>query len=272
MLRAPTSPRLRGEGRRPSAAVLAAKNADAKHRLWSRFGGEPGEGGSRKARCAEGPLTPAIAAKTPLGGRPLPGISASTRVFDALCGERLSPLHRVRQIHRNSLMLAIVDRLTRAVALYCGGVLLFVLMGIIVVDVTGRYVFNSPLYGSLDLSITLPGADRGVVHRLWRPHRRPRHRGHLQDAAGSAGSSGSTASSSSCLPRSSPPSGAGGCSSPDAPRLGSARARCCSTSRSSRSISRSASGSDSIRSCCSRRPGCWRGRARSPCCPMKAAS
>jgi TRAP-type C4-dicarboxylate transport system permease small subunit len=51
-------------------------------------------------------------------------------------------------------MLAFVDRLTRAVALYCGGVLLFVLMGIIVVDVTGRYVFNSPLYGSLDLSIT----------------------------------------------------------------------------------------------------------------------
>lgn len=51
-------------------------------------------------------------------------------------------------------VLAIVDRLTRAVALYCGGVLLFVLMGIIVVDVTGRYVFNSPLYGSLDLSIT----------------------------------------------------------------------------------------------------------------------
>jgi len=46
-------------------------------------------------------------------------------------------------------VLAIVDRLTRAVALYCGGVLLFVLMGIIVVDVTGRYVFNSPLYGSL---------------------------------------------------------------------------------------------------------------------------
>jgi TRAP-type C4-dicarboxylate transport system permease small subunit len=51
-------------------------------------------------------------------------------------------------------VLAIVDRLTRAVALYCGGVLLFVLMGIIVVDVTGRYVFNHPLYGSLDLSIT----------------------------------------------------------------------------------------------------------------------
>ena len=30
-----TSPRLRGEHRRPSAAVLSAKNADAKHRLWS---------------------------------------------------------------------------------------------------------------------------------------------------------------------------------------------------------------------------------------------
>jgi TRAP-type C4-dicarboxylate transport system permease small subunit len=52
-------------------------------------------------------------------------------------------------------MLASIDRLTRAVALYCGGILLFVLMGLIVVDVTGRYVFNSPLYGSLDLSITL---------------------------------------------------------------------------------------------------------------------
>jgi TRAP-type C4-dicarboxylate transport system permease small subunit len=52
-------------------------------------------------------------------------------------------------------MLTIVDRITRAVALYCGGVLLFVLMSVIVVDVTGRYVFNSPLYGSLDLSITL---------------------------------------------------------------------------------------------------------------------
>ena len=52
-------------------------------------------------------------------------------------------------------MLTIVDRITRAVALYCGGVLLFVLMSMIVVDVTGRYLFNSPLYGSLDLSITL---------------------------------------------------------------------------------------------------------------------
>src|SRR5262249_30330314 len=31
---ASTSPRLRGEHTRPSAAVLNAKNADAKHRLW----------------------------------------------------------------------------------------------------------------------------------------------------------------------------------------------------------------------------------------------
>ena len=62
--------------------------------------------------------------------------------------------------HRNAsgglgpAMLRIIDRITRAVALYCGGILLFTLMGIIVVDVTGRYLFNSPLYGSLDLSIT----------------------------------------------------------------------------------------------------------------------
>lgn len=50
---------------------------------------------------------------------------------------------------------AIVDRMTRIVALYCGGILLFVLMTVIIVDVTGRYVFNSPLHGSLDMSITL---------------------------------------------------------------------------------------------------------------------
>src|SRR5262249_31223496 len=33
------SPRLRGEHRRPSAAVFGAKNADAKHRLWSEASG-----------------------------------------------------------------------------------------------------------------------------------------------------------------------------------------------------------------------------------------
>jgi TRAP-type transport system small permease protein len=49
----------------------------------------------------------------------------------------------------------VVDRLTRIVALYCGGILLFVLMTSIIVDVTGRYLFNHPLYGSLDMAITL---------------------------------------------------------------------------------------------------------------------
>ena len=52
-------------------------------------------------------------------------------------------------------MLALIDRIVRAVALYCGGVVLAVLMTTIVIDVTGRYVFNAPLYGSLDLSVVL---------------------------------------------------------------------------------------------------------------------
>jgi len=52
-------------------------------------------------------------------------------------------------------MLDFIDRLTRAVALYCGGALLAVMMTVIIVDVTGRYVFNRPLFGSLDLSIVL---------------------------------------------------------------------------------------------------------------------
>ena len=52
-------------------------------------------------------------------------------------------------------MLALIDRIVRAVALYCGGVVLASLMIVIVVDVTGRYVFNAPLYGSLDLTVVL---------------------------------------------------------------------------------------------------------------------
>ena len=52
-------------------------------------------------------------------------------------------------------MLALIDRIVRAVALYCGGVVLATLMIVIVVDVTGRYVFNAPLYGSLDLTVVL---------------------------------------------------------------------------------------------------------------------
>jgi TRAP-type C4-dicarboxylate transport system permease small subunit len=52
-------------------------------------------------------------------------------------------------------VLALIDKIVRAVALYCGGVVLAVLMTVIIVDVTGRYVFNAPLYGSLDLAIVL---------------------------------------------------------------------------------------------------------------------
>ena len=52
-------------------------------------------------------------------------------------------------------MLALIDRIVRAVALYCGGVVLATLMIVIIVDVTGRYVFNAPLYGSLDLTVVL---------------------------------------------------------------------------------------------------------------------
>jgi TRAP-type C4-dicarboxylate transport system permease small subunit len=52
-------------------------------------------------------------------------------------------------------VLTIIDKLVRAVALYYGGVVLAVLMTVIIVDVTGRYIFNAPLSGSLDLSIVL---------------------------------------------------------------------------------------------------------------------
>ena len=49
----------------------------------------------------------------------------------------------------------LIDRVVRAVALYCGGAVLAVLMMVILIDVIGRYVFNSPLYGSLDLAVVL---------------------------------------------------------------------------------------------------------------------
>jgi TRAP-type C4-dicarboxylate transport system permease small subunit len=52
-------------------------------------------------------------------------------------------------------VLAIVDKIVRAVALYCGGAVLAVLMTVIIVDVTGRYIFNAPLTGSLDMSVVL---------------------------------------------------------------------------------------------------------------------
>ena len=46
-----------------------------------------------------------------------------------------------------------IDR--SAVALYCGGAVLAALMMMIIIDVIGRYIFNSPLYGSLDLAVVL---------------------------------------------------------------------------------------------------------------------
>src|SRR5215213_11355301 len=52
-------------------------------------------------------------------------------------------------------ILALVDRVVQAVALYCGGVLLAGLMAMIITDVTCRYLFNAPLFGSLDLAVVL---------------------------------------------------------------------------------------------------------------------
>jgi TRAP-type transport system small permease protein len=76
-----------------------------------------------------------------------------------IAAELKEPLPLVAQAEGGQAFLLratwIIDRLTRVVALYCGGILLFVLMASIIVDVTGRYVFNHPLYGSLDMAITL---------------------------------------------------------------------------------------------------------------------
>jgi TRAP-type C4-dicarboxylate transport system permease small subunit len=52
-------------------------------------------------------------------------------------------------------ILAIIDRVVQAVALYCGSILLAGLMVMIITDVTGRYLFNAPLFGSLDLAVVL---------------------------------------------------------------------------------------------------------------------
>jgi len=52
-------------------------------------------------------------------------------------------------------MLGFIDRVTRIVALYCGGVVLAALMTVIIVDVTGRYLLNWPVFGALDLSTVL---------------------------------------------------------------------------------------------------------------------
>ncbi|MFY9686165.1 MAG: TRAP transporter small permease [Pseudolabrys sp.] len=52
-------------------------------------------------------------------------------------------------------MLEFIDKVTRIVALYCGGVVLAALMTVIIIDVTGRYLLNWPLFGALDLSTVL---------------------------------------------------------------------------------------------------------------------
>jgi TRAP-type transport system small permease protein len=52
-------------------------------------------------------------------------------------------------------LLRVVDRIVGAVALYCGGAVLAALMITIIVDVVGRYAFNAPLYGSLDIAVVL---------------------------------------------------------------------------------------------------------------------
>jgi TRAP-type transport system small permease protein len=52
-------------------------------------------------------------------------------------------------------MLRVVDRVVHTVALYCGGAVLATLMTVIIIDIVGRYLFNSPLYGSLDLAVVL---------------------------------------------------------------------------------------------------------------------
>jgi len=52
-------------------------------------------------------------------------------------------------------MLSFIDKLTRFVALYCGGIVLAALMSVIIIDVTGRYLLNWPLFGALDLTTVL---------------------------------------------------------------------------------------------------------------------
>lgn len=47
--------------------------------------------------------------------------------------------------------MSIIDRTVRNVALWGGGAMLLGLMGLTVVDVTLRYLFNAPLYGARDV-------------------------------------------------------------------------------------------------------------------------
>ena len=48
-------------------------------------------------------------------------------------------------------MLVWIDRIVHAFALWFGGAVLMALVALTVTDVTGRYFFDRPVYGSLDL-------------------------------------------------------------------------------------------------------------------------
>jgi TRAP-type C4-dicarboxylate transport system permease small subunit len=52
-------------------------------------------------------------------------------------------------------VISAIDRLVRAIALYCGGLVLMAVMGVTVVDVTCRYLINKPIGGSCDYSTVL---------------------------------------------------------------------------------------------------------------------
>jgi len=52
-------------------------------------------------------------------------------------------------------VISAIDRLVRAIALYCGGLVLMAVMGVTVVDVAFRYLINKPIGGSFDYSTVL---------------------------------------------------------------------------------------------------------------------
>ncbi|MGE0563201.1 MAG: TRAP transporter small permease [Pseudolabrys sp.] len=70
-------------------------------------------------------------------------------------------------------MLAWIDRIVRALVLWFGGAVLLALLALTVIDVTGRYFLDWPLYGSLDLysallasvvAISIPYGQRTGAH------------------------------------------------------------------------------------------------------------
>jgi TRAP-type C4-dicarboxylate transport system permease small subunit len=52
--------------------------------------------------------------------------------------------------HGSDRMVGMLDRAVRAIALYGGGIVIFALVVLTVIDVTLRSVFNSPIYGARD--------------------------------------------------------------------------------------------------------------------------